>query len=73
MKTHKPTCLRFLCTCDFNDELKKSKDSLDKMRNLLQELEAYVEANDRLFEDKHISPEDVEFLRDVNKKKNSHD
>jgi hypothetical protein len=68
MKTHKPTCLRFLCTCNFNDELKKSKENLDKMRDLLEDLETYAEVNDRLFEDNHIDPEDVQFLRDVNKK-----
>jgi hypothetical protein len=42
MKDHKPTCLRFLCSCGLDKELQKSKDSLDKMRDLLQDLESHV-------------------------------
>lgn len=64
---HKLSCLIYMgCTCDFNDELQKSKDRLDKMKDLLQNLETYAEVNDRLFEDNRIDPEDVQFLRDVN-------
>lgn len=68
---HKDGCLIYVgCTCDLQGQLKNNKEKLNQVKELLQNLEAYIEANDKLFEDKYVSPDDVDFLRKFNKNGN---
>ena len=67
---HEPNCLIYICTCGLKKDLKKLESGLSEMRNQLRVLETLLEAHDRIWPDpKHITPSDVSFIREVNKRK----